>query len=134
MQELKIKGIGKNLILTIDNKETLTKAFETKEDRDNIKTLVATYVKKPTKKAYDTIIKLMSANTVKAKEKKVIEKKIVKKAEKELKSKPKITKEQEQMQRLIEENNQLKQQLIEANAKTKVEAGKVKPIRRSGEH
>lgn len=134
MQELKIKGIGKNLILTIDNKETLTKAFETKEDRDNIKTLVATYVKKPTKKTYDTIIKLMSANTVKAKEKKVIEKKIVKKAEKELKSKPKITKEQEQMQRLIEENNQLKQQLIEANAKTKVEAEKVNPIRRSGEH
>jgi hypothetical protein len=76
----------------------------------------------------------MTVNTVKEKEKKVIEKKIAKQATKKLGSKPKITKEAEEIAKLIEENKALKAQLKAQSSKIEEEAKKVKPVRKSGEH
>jgi hypothetical protein len=134
MQEIKIKQVGQNLFVTIDNDKVLTKKFDTKEERENVKSLVTAYTQKPTKKQYDVIVKLMTVNTVKEKEKKVIEKKIAKQATKKLESKPKITKEAEEIAKLIEENKALKAQLKAQSSKIEEEAKKVKPVRRSGEH
>jgi hypothetical protein len=131
MQEIKIKQVGQNLFVTIDNDKVLTKKFDTKEERDNVKALVTAYTQKPTKKQYDVIVKLMTVNTVKEKEKKVIEKKIAKQATKKLESKPKITKEAEEIAKLIEENKALKAQLKAQSSKIEEQAKNVKPIKQS---
>ena len=54
-KELKLKQIGQNLILTLEN-ETLTGKFAEKEERTRIKECVAHYLKKPTKKGLAEIL------------------------------------------------------------------------------
>jgi len=78
------KQVGQNLIVAIKGqKNTLTKRFLDKEERDAVKELIAKYNVKNTKTALDKIIKTFTAETAKKEVIKKQAKAIVKKVEKE---------------------------------------------------
>lgn len=57
MKSVQLKVIGQNVILIVDNEQFSTKIVE-KKDRENIKVLVDSYLKKPSDKVLDNILKM----------------------------------------------------------------------------
>ena len=57
MKSVQLKVIGQNVILIVDNEQYSTKLVE-KKDRENVKVLVDSYLKKPSDKVLDNILKM----------------------------------------------------------------------------
>lgn len=57
MKSVQLKVIGQNVILIVDNEQFSIKMVE-KKDRENIKVLVDSYLKKPSDKVLDNILKM----------------------------------------------------------------------------
>ena len=57
MKSVQLKVIGQNVILIVENEQFSTKMVE-KKDRENVKVLVDSYLKKPSDKVLDNILKM----------------------------------------------------------------------------
>ena len=82
MDKIQIKQIGQNLLLNIGN-ENFSKKVEDKDEREKIKSLVASYDKKPTKKLEQEIRKSFTINTEIKKTEQIVAKKVAKKVGKQ---------------------------------------------------
>lgn len=116
---MKIKQVGLNIILTLEDGKVLTKKVDDKEERDFLKSSVAKYLEKPNTKLKATILKKMSAKTTKAMEKEKVAKKVIKKVQKEESKAEKILKKATKEKMTAEEAAYIRSELkkhIEKNA------------------
>lgn len=129
MEQIKVKQIAQNIIITIGN-ETFTKKMEVKEEREALKSKVASYEKKPTKKLVEEIRKIMTAKGEAKKIEEKVKKKLEKKEVKKIIKDKKDIKTLDKIKLLEKEVKELKDKLSKYEVKEIPNAAKG----RSGEY
>lgn len=89
---MKIKQVGLNIILTLEDGKVLTKKVVDKEKREALKGFVTKYLEKPNAKLKATILKEMASEAIKIAEKEKVAKKVAKNIKKEESKAEKILK------------------------------------------
>lgn len=131
---MKIKQVGLNIILTLEDGKVLTKKVDDKEKREFLKSSVAKYLEKPNAKLKATILKEMSVETIKIAEKEKVTKKVVKQAIKEENRAEKILKKAEKDSLTAEEIAYIKSELKKHIEKDAPQPQRAESSRRRPEH
>jgi hypothetical protein len=131
---MKIKQVGLNIILTLEDGKVLTKKIDNKEERDGLKASVAKYLEKPNAKAKAAILKVMTVEKTKIAEKEKVTKKVIKQAVKEENRAEKILKKAEKDSLTAEEIAYIKSELKKHIEKDAPQPQRAEPSRRRPEH
>lgn len=131
---MKIKQVGLNIILTLEDGKVLTKKVDDKEKREFLKSSVAKYLEKPNAKLKATILKEMSVETIKIAEKEKVTKKVIKQAIKEENRAEKILKKAEKDSLTAEEIAYIKSELKKHIEKDAPQPQRAESSRRRPEH
>ena len=131
---MKIKQVGLNIILTLEDGKVLTKKIDNKEERDGLKASVAKYLEKPNAKAKAAILKAMSPKKTEIVEKEKVAKKVVKQAIKEENRAEKLLKKAEKQTLTDEETAYIRSELKKHIEKDAPQPQRAESSRRRPEH